>query len=245
MPFEAHADVYGRARPPYPPELWARVRETGLVGPGRRALDLGAGTGEATGPLLATGMDVVAVEPGARLAALLTERHPRAQVIVARAEDVELAAGSFDVAVAATSLHWMDLDVVLPKVHRALKADGRFLVWRNVFGDSAAPVTLFRERVAEIVRERGEPSNESMAEDAAVAAERLSRSGLFVVEDAFASQWSIELEAGRIEELFATFSNWSDVEVARAGDAVRHLGGAVVEHYSSWLIELRPANVDG
>src|SRR6478609_6351577 len=126
MPFEAHADVYGRARPPYPPELWARVRETGLVGPGRRALDLGAGTGEATGPLLATGMDVVAVEPGARLAALLTERHPRAQVIVARAEDVELAAGSFDVAVAATSLHWMDLDVVLPKVHRALKADGRF-----------------------------------------------------------------------------------------------------------------------
>src|SRR5437868_5624289 len=143
MHFDAHADDYASARPPYPPELWARVRATGLVGPGRRAVDLGAGTGQATGPLLATGMEVLAIEPGRRLAALLEARHPEADVVVGRAEDVELPEGSFDLAVAATSIHWMNLDVVLPKVHRALADDGLLLVWRNVFGDPAVAVTPF------------------------------------------------------------------------------------------------------
>ena len=47
------------------------------------------------------------------------------------------------------------LDVVLPKVHRVLVPTGRFLVWRNVFGDASVS-TPFRERVAEIVHSRDE-----------------------------------------------------------------------------------------
>ena len=45
MHFDALADAYASARPPYPAELWERVRRTGLVAPGRRAVALGAGTG--------------------------------------------------------------------------------------------------------------------------------------------------------------------------------------------------------
>ncbi|WP_340699005.1 class I SAM-dependent methyltransferase [Cellulosimicrobium funkei] len=136
--FDALADSYGSARPPYPAELWERVRRTGLVAPGRRAVDLGAGTGEATGPLLAAGVDVVAVEPGTQLAAVLAARHPTAEVVVARAEDAELGRAAFDLAVAATSIHWMDLDALLHRLHRALVPAGRFLLWRHVFGDPSS-----------------------------------------------------------------------------------------------------------
>ncbi|QIG39687.1 class I SAM-dependent methyltransferase [Microbacterium sp. 4R-513] len=240
MHFDAIADDYSAARPPYPPELWARVRDTGLVGPGRRALDLGAGTGQATGPLLAMGPDVTAVEPGHRLAALLRARHPGAEVVVARAEDLTPADASFDLAVAATSIHWMDLDVVLPAVHRALTADGRFLVWRNVFGDAEAPVTPFRRRVSQIVERRGETVSGGDPEDAAATAERLSRSGLFAVHEICQWRWSIALDSHEIDRLFRTFSNWSADEAREAADAVRELGGQVIEHYSSWLIELVP-----
>ncbi len=240
MHFDAHADDYARARPPYPPELWARVRDTGLVGRGRRAVDLGAGTGEASGPLLAMGVDVVAVEPGARLATMLEAQHPHARVLIGRAEDVELGAASFDLAVAATSIHWMDLDIVLPKVHRALTAEGRFLVWRNVFGDAGAAVTPFRERVAQIVDRREAPPREGDHENAAVAAERLSRSGLFAVEDVFRCRWSIELDAVQLRRLFATFSDWSADEADQAAAAVADLGGLITEHYASWLIVLAP-----
>jgi SAM-dependent methyltransferase len=238
MHFEAHADEYARARPPYPAALWERLRELGLLKPGLRALDLGAGTGQATGPLLAAGLSVTAVEPGPQLASQLQASHPRASVIVARAEDLDLPSHSFDIAVAATSIHWMDLDVVLPMVHRLLTPKGKFAVWRNVFGDASVP-TPFRARVAEIVGNRTTPRRAGVhAEDVAATRAELTRSGLFSVDDVSTYRWSIEMDADQVRRLFSTFSDWGPSDVARAVEAVRELGGRVVEHYQSWLIVL-------
>ena len=144
MHFEANAAVYGQARPPYPMALWNAVRDLGVLHPGHDAVDLGAGTGQATGPLLAAGLHVTAVEPGPQLADQIRAAHPAATVMGDRAETVTLPDRSFDLVVAATSIHWMDLDVVLPKVHRWLRPDGVFLVWRNVFGDPTVTTPLPR-----------------------------------------------------------------------------------------------------
>ena len=53
--FDARSATYASARPPYPDALWGRVRALDAWRPGAAALDLGAGTGQATGPLLAGG----------------------------------------------------------------------------------------------------------------------------------------------------------------------------------------------
>jgi hypothetical protein len=50
MHFEALAAKYARERPAYPPAL-DRLRELGLLQSGHPVLDLGVGTGQATGPL--------------------------------------------------------------------------------------------------------------------------------------------------------------------------------------------------
>ncbi|WP_341946999.1 class I SAM-dependent methyltransferase [Microbacterium sp. LWH11-1.2] len=241
--FEGLADVYAAARPPYPTALWDAVRDLGVLQPGRRALDLGAGTGQATGPLLAAGLSVTAVEPGPRLAEQLRMRHPEATVLVDRAEDVELPPESFDLVVVATAVHWMDLGILLPKLHRVLAAGGHLLVWRTVFGDAAAPVTPFREQVTRIVHDRqalDDPGTDT--EDAAATAASLTASGLFTVADISRFRWDVELDVDQVRRLFATFSNWSAEEVDRAASAARDLGGRVVEHYSSWLIVLRPTD---
>ena len=244
MHFDALAEMYAAARPPYPPALWETLRDLGVLQAGHRALDLGAGTGQATGPLLAAGLTVTAVEPGARLAQQLQRLHPAASVVVARAEDADFAPGSFDLAVAATSIHWMDLTVLLPKLRRALTSEGTLVVWRNVFGDVDAPVTPFREAVAAIVRDRGAPStSEADAEDAPATAAALTAAGLFTVESISTFRWSIELDEAQVRRLFTTFSNWSPDEVNRAAGAARELGGSVVEHYLSWLIVLKPSSI--
>ncbi len=241
--FEALADEYAAARPPYPSALWDAVRELGVLRPGRRALDLGAGTGQATGPLLAAGLEVTAVEPGPRLAEQLRMRHPEATVVVDRAEDVELPPASFDLAVVATAIHWMDLGILLPKLRQALAADGYLLVWRTVFGDADAPVTAFREKVGEIVRDRRAPDRtDADPEDPAATAAALTAPGLFTIDDVTTFRWDIELDADQVRRLFATFSDWTPEEVDRAASAARDLGGRVVEHYSSWLLVLRPTD---
>ena len=241
MHFEEQAANYAQARPPYPLDLWARLRELGLLNAGLRAIDLGAGTGQATGPLLAAGLRVTAVEPGPQLAAALQAVYPAATVIVARAEDIDVAPQSFDIAVAATSIHWMDLDVVLPKIRRLLTSEGKLMVWRNVFGDPDGDPTPFRNAVARIVADRVTPPRPGPdAEDLAATRDQLTLSGMFSVQEHATYRWSIELNEQQVRRLFATFSDWTPDEVDRAARAVRDLGGRITERYHSWLIVLDP-----
>ncbi|GAA1942638.1 class I SAM-dependent methyltransferase [Microbacterium deminutum] len=239
MHFDADAAGYESARPPYPDALWACLHELGALRPGLRALDLGAGSGQATGPLLEAGLTVTAVEPGVHLAARLSERFPEAVVLVSRAEDAVLPTGSFDVVVAATSIHWMDLAVVLPKVRAALVDRGLLLVWANEYGDPSVPRTPFRERVETIVRARAPlPPDDRQALDPPRWAETFTRGGHFRVVRQELFRWAIDLDAAQVRALFATFSNWTADEANEAADAVCSLGGTVHEHYTTPLIAL-------
>jgi SAM-dependent methyltransferase len=239
MHFDAHAEIYDRARPPYPPWLWTRLRRFGL-GPGARVLELGAGSGQATGELLRLGAAVTAVEPGPALAERLRRRWPEVRVLVGTAESASLPAGAFDLVVAATAVHWFDLDVVLPKVHGALVAGGRFAVWRTVFGDPSVPITPFRRRVAAITAIRGDrPARPGPVElDVDGWVDRLAAGGLFVPVAVEQCRWEIDRSAEQIRDLFTTFSDWTDEEAEEAARAADELGGTVTEHYITPLIVL-------
>lgn len=239
MHFERNSDVYDRARPPYPPALWRCLRELNLLRTGGRALDLGAGTGQATGPLVEAGLRVTAIEPGPRLANLLRAQFPTVDVLVQTAEEAELPRATFDVAVAATSVHWMDLDAMLPKLHGALRPEGHFLVWWTMFGDPSE-VTPFRERVQGIVAARGpQPSRGTEALSTDQWAHVLTAGGYFAIAHIEHFRWAIDRTERQIHDLFTTFSNWTVPEVDEAADAVRDLGGTVTEHYVTPLIVLR------
>jgi SAM-dependent methyltransferase len=61
--FSSGAEAYVRGRPDYPPQALDWLRDTLGLGPGKTVVDLGAGTGKFTKVLLATGADVIAVDP--------------------------------------------------------------------------------------------------------------------------------------------------------------------------------------
>lgn len=243
MHFDSHAEAYDRARPPYPEALWSGLREFGVPRSGVRVIELGAGTGQATERLLSAGAKVTAIEPGRILATLLRGRCPDARVVVASAEEAVLAEAQYDLAVAATSMHWLDLDVVLPKLHLALAPGGLLAVWRTSFGDPHQELTPFRHRVNAIVAQRtGEAIRPGPGEhDTEEWAQRLSSSGDFSVIHVAEHRWSIDLDADQVGDLFSTFSNWTPSEVSAAVDALRQLGGRVTEHYVTPLILLERA----
>jgi SAM-dependent methyltransferase len=239
MHFDRHADLYDQSRPPYPAVLWQRLRELGLLVPGHRVVDLGAGSGQATRELAAAGMTVTAVEPGAALAALLRRNVPSARVIQARAEDAPLPHAAFELATAATAVHWFDLGRLLPRLHAALVPGGRLAVWRNAYGDQEESLTPFRERIGAIVARRAAPPRPGPGEsDTAIWARVLSAGGWFTPSHIEEFRWRITLDEEAVRGLFTTFSDWTPAEAEEAAVAVRELGGTVTEHYVSPLIVL-------
>ena len=240
--FDRMAGDYADARPPYPAGIYEALAQAGVIGDGVRVLEVGAGTGLATRELLAAGCEVVALEPGERLADLLRQAAAGARVIEATLEDSALQDSSFDSVVAATAMHWIDLDRGLPAVHAALRPDGLLAVWRTIFGDESH-ATPFRAKVAAIVAARG--ASVPRRPDDNPSMQQLAAGGWFTPVRTLWWEWSIDLTSEQIRRLFATFSDWTGEEVAAAGQAVDVLGGRVTEHYRSVLHVLRRADVKG
>jgi SAM-dependent methyltransferase len=129
--FARSAEAYDRGRPRYPDEavelLVSRL-------PARaRVLDLAAGTGVLTRPLLAAGLEVVAVEPVAEMRALLPEG---ARALSGTAEAIPLGEGEVDAVVVGQAFHWFDGDAALAEIHRVLRPEGLLgLVWNKRVDD--------------------------------------------------------------------------------------------------------------
>jgi SAM-dependent methyltransferase len=121
-----HAQRYRDFRPGYPDWVFDKAVEA-CGEPRSVALELGAGSGQATASILARFDRVIAVEPDADMAALIPA-DPRLEVIVAPAETA-LLPGSVDAAFSATAFHWMDAAVAGARVAHALRPGGVFLAF--------------------------------------------------------------------------------------------------------------------
>jgi SAM-dependent methyltransferase len=123
--FDGDAELYDRARPGYPAELFADlVRLTG-IGVGARVLEVGPGTGQATTGLVATGATVTGVELGPALAAQARRRLGEgARIVTSAFEEWPLPAEPFDLVLSATAWHWVDRTIRIPKAARALRPGG-------------------------------------------------------------------------------------------------------------------------
>lgn len=130
--FGSLADEYARFRPSYPPELFDAIW-TRLKTPTPRAVDLAAGAGAATAPLVARGARVIAVEPAG---AMLTEAHRRVAGpwvgVAARAEALPLIGGSADLVTVAQAFHWFDPGSALEEAARVLVSGGVLALFWNV-----------------------------------------------------------------------------------------------------------------
>jgi SAM-dependent methyltransferase len=130
--FRAAADVYDRGRPEYPPGAVAWLAERLRIGPGRRVLDLAAGTGKLTRPLAATGADVVAVEPLPEMLRLVVAALPGVETHEGTAEAIPLPDADVDAATVGQAFHWFRMDAALAELHRVLRPGGGLgLVWNT------------------------------------------------------------------------------------------------------------------
>ncbi len=125
--FSEGAQAYERGRPGYPPEAIAWLVERLGLDTSANVLDLAAGTGKLSREFRASGAEVIAVEPLARIRELI---EPPIHTLEGSAERIPLPDGSADAVTVAQAFHWFDGETALAEIHRVLRPAGRLaLVW--------------------------------------------------------------------------------------------------------------------
>lgn len=133
--FSNEAEAYGRGRPDYPSALREWLERAMGLSPGKRVVDVGAGTGKFTALLAATGAAVVAVEPVDAMREKLQRLHG-VEALAGTAQSIPLPDASLDAVVCAQAFHWFASTAALDEFARVLKPGGTLgLVW-NVRDES-------------------------------------------------------------------------------------------------------------
>ena len=124
--FARSADAYERGRPAYPDDairfLLAQLPPQPVV------LDLAAGTGKLTRPLLDAGLRVIAVEPVVEMRQALPAA---ARALDGTAEAIPVEDAAVDAVTVGQAFHWFDGDAALVEIARVLGPDGLLALFWN------------------------------------------------------------------------------------------------------------------
>jgi SAM-dependent methyltransferase len=123
------ADQYEAARPSYPDGVFDTIIEFGGLTPGDPALEIGAGTGKATGAMIGRGLAVHALEPSAEMARVL--RAKGVSVEETAFEEWPVRSDAFRLVFAAQSWHWVRGADRYEKAAEALMAGGTIALFWN------------------------------------------------------------------------------------------------------------------
>jgi SAM-dependent methyltransferase len=218
--FGSDPAAYESARPGHAARVYEILVERCGLEQGSHVLEIGPGTGQATRRLLELGATpLVAIEPDAALAASLEGTlGRRVDVRLVALEDAALPANEFDLAVAASSFHWVEEDVGLERIFTAVRAGGWFAMWWTLFGEGDKPdafITATNPLLDGLLASptRGLEGRPAHALDTEARFAALEAAG-FEVHDHELITWDASWDAEGIRALYGTFS-----PIARLADA--------------------------
>lgn len=138
MYFGQVARIYDVARPPMS-AVTVSVISRHVAAKRPRTLEVGAGTGQLTVPLLAISSRLVCLEPSASMRQILAERlngRRNVEIRAERFEEYTTDGTGFDLIVAAGSWHWVDPDASYAHAAAMLTDEGRLMhLWTSITVD--------------------------------------------------------------------------------------------------------------
>ena len=211
--FNQDAELYDRARPHYPDQLFYDLIVLSNLQPDANLLEIGPGTGRATLPLAQRGFRITCVELGENLAAV-TRRNlapfPEVNVVTSPFEVWDPSDDAFDLVLAATCWDWLDPNVRYRKASDVLKPRGRLAIigCGHAFPKDA---DRFFFEIQDVYREIGEDKPDEqwpppLPEDVPDFREEIESTGLFGEVQSRLYVWDLMYTAEQYIDLLNTFS---------------------------------------
>ena len=155
LSFGRGAEEYDRVRPEYPAEAIDLVAQRLGLSPDADLLDLAAGTGKLTRPLVERFGRVIAVEPDPGMRAVLRQVTDCYKMLEGRAEDIPLADDSLDAVFVGQAFHWFDKPKAVAEMARVLRPGGGVALLWNTWWETEPPLPEAARSLRDDVRERG------------------------------------------------------------------------------------------
>jgi SAM-dependent methyltransferase len=230
--FEGAAPVYEDSRPGYPTEAVEWLSGVLGLGPGRRVVDLAAGTGKLTRALIGRTGSVIAVEPVAGMRRTLAASTAAASggadgaslsVVAAVAQALPFGDSTIDALSVAQGFHWFATEEAVAELHRVLREGGGLgLIWNH--RDPADPL---QDALTEIM---APARGETPQYDRGTWRRALEPSELFVPEGEFHWPWRQPVDVEGVADRVASVSFIAalpEAEKSRLLDRVRAVAAAM------------------
>jgi SAM-dependent methyltransferase len=125
--FDTIPEQFDRYRPRYSEELFAYLIDYAEIGPEKRVLEIGPGTGQATDPILRTGCGYSAIELGEHLYAKMKEKYgkfPNFHIVNDDFITYDFGSQRFDMIYSAATIQWIPEETAFSKTFSLLKPGG-------------------------------------------------------------------------------------------------------------------------
>jgi SAM-dependent methyltransferase len=238
--FDESPEIYERARPVYPEQMWDELFSHLPTEPS--VVEIGPGTGQATGALLVRGARVVACEPGRNLARYLRNKFDTANLEVRHQgfEASSLGVAEYDAVVAATSFHWVDPLVRVRMSHATLRTGGILAVIDTNQVESAADRGYFG--ASQSIYDRYFPDNPSPAPELPgrdvipQAFGEISESRLFESVELRRYDWDQHYSAAAYVDLVRSYSGTAQMRAGRREAFLAELTEFIERDYKGYVI---------
>ena len=125
--FDTIPEQFDKYRPRYSPELFEYLIDYAKIGPGKRVLEIGPGTGQATDPILQTKCDYHAIELGEHLYVKMREKYDQFSNFHIVNDDFithDFGQQRFDMVYSAATIQWIPEKVAFSKTFELLEPGG-------------------------------------------------------------------------------------------------------------------------
>lgn len=126
--FDSDAKSYDKFRPGYPDSIRDRILLQTALSQGARILEIGSGTGQATGFFQELNPNQTCIDPGRNLLSRCEQNFPDYEYQCCRFEEYLGDPKTFDLIYAATSFHWIRRDFRYAHSASLLKPQGHLAV---------------------------------------------------------------------------------------------------------------------